>query len=103
MAQAVVQARPRRTARGSHWVELIRKEDWWAIWIGLGLIAVAVAVFTAGASIKWLSVAPQKWSRLPGLIDQLHRDGLRYASLFLLWAVLFGVAAAALGIRLSKF
>jgi uncharacterized membrane protein YadS len=103
MAEALVQIRHRRSERGSHWLELIRKEDWWAIWIGLGLIAVAVAVFTAGGSVKWLAVAPQKWSRLSDLADQWHHNGLRYASLFLLWAVLFGVAAAALGIRLSRF
>ena len=103
MAESLVQSRHRRSERGSHWLELIRKEDWWAIWIGLGLIAVAIGVFTAGGSVKWLAVAPQKWARLSDLADQLHQSGLRYASLFLLWAVLFGVAAAALGIRLSRF
>ncbi len=103
MAEALVQSRHRRSERGSHWLELIRKEDWWAIWIGLGLIAVAVGVFAAGGSVKWLAVAPQKWSRLADLADQLRDNGLRYGSLFLLWAVLFGVAAAALGIRLSRF
>jgi uncharacterized membrane protein YadS len=103
MAEALVQTRHRRSERGSHWLELIRKEDWWAIWIGLGLIAVAVGIFAAGGSVKWLAVAPQKWSRLADLADQLRHNGLRYGSLFLLWAVLFGVAAAALGIRLSRF
>jgi hypothetical protein len=48
MAEALVQTRHRRSERGSHWLELIRQEDWWAIWIGLGLIAVAVGIFTAG-------------------------------------------------------
>jgi uncharacterized membrane protein YadS len=103
MAEALVQTRHRRSERGSHWLDLIRKEDWWAIWIGVGLIAVAVGIFAAGGSVKWLAVAPQKWSRLADLGDQLRDNGLRYGSLFLLWAVLFGVAAAALGIRLSRF
>ena len=103
MAETLVQTRHRRSERGSHWLELIRKEDWWAIWIGLGLIAVAVGIFAAGGSVKWLAVAPQKWSRFSDLADQLRHNGMRYGALFLLWAVLFGVAAAALGIQLTKF
>ena len=53
--------------RRSSWNELFRKEDWWAIWIGLTLVAVAVALFVNGGSIKWIAVAPQKWShpRMP--------------------------------------
>ena len=50
--------------RRSPWGELFRKEDWWAIWIGLGLIAVALALFAAGSTIKWIAPAPQKWSHL---------------------------------------
>ena len=52
-------ARYRLSVRPSVWGELIRKEDWWAIWIGLGVVAAAVALFANGSSIKWLAVAPQ--------------------------------------------
>jgi uncharacterized integral membrane protein (TIGR00698 family) len=90
-------------SRESSWVELIRKEDWWAIWIGLGLIIVAVGLFVAGDSMKWLAVAPQKWSHLTDGMSQLRQQGLRYAALFLLWAVIFGTGAAALGIKLSRY
>jgi hypothetical protein len=42
--------------RMSAWKELIRKEDWWAIWIGVGLIVVAaVSSRTAAASSGWPS------------------------------------------------
>jgi uncharacterized membrane protein YadS len=82
---------------------LIRNEDWWAIWIGLGLIAVATGLFAAGGSIKWLAVAPQKWSHWPELASQVEKNGARYAGLFLLWSVLFGAGAAALGIDYRKF
>ena len=46
--------------RRSPWGELLRTEDWWAIWIGLGLVATALALFGSGASVKWLAIAPQK-------------------------------------------
>jgi uncharacterized membrane protein YadS len=91
------------TARSSAWRELLRKEDWWAIWIGLGLIAVAVALFAGGSSIKWIAVAPQKWSHLSDVRLQLKQHGAQYAALFVLWAAAFGIGAAALGIKISRF
>jgi uncharacterized membrane protein YadS len=94
-----------RTSREptSPWGELVRTEDWWAIWIGLGLICVAVLLFANGGSIKWLAVAPQKWGHPAEVLGQLHQNGLRYAALFVLWAVLFGIGFASLGIELSAF
>ncbi len=103
MVQIAQPVPSRLTVRGAPWGELFRKEDWWAIWIGLGLIAVAVALFSAGSSIKWIAVAPQKWSHLAQVGQQLKQHGLQFAALFVLWAVAFGVGAAALGIKFSRF
>src|ERR1700732_4775555 len=85
------------------WSNLFRQEDWWAIWIVLGLIAAAVALFAGGSSIKWIAVAPQKWSHLADVRQQLTQHGLQYAALFVLWSVSFGIGAAALGIKITRF
>jgi uncharacterized integral membrane protein (TIGR00698 family) len=90
-------------ARRSAFKELLQKEDWWAIWIGLALIAVAVGLFASGGSIKWIAVAPQKWSQLGDVATQLKTHGAQYAALFVLWSVAFGVGAQALGINISRF
>jgi uncharacterized membrane protein YadS len=82
---------------------LVRNEDWLSILIGLSLIAVAASVFAAGGSIKWLALAPQKWSRLSEAGAQLARDAVRYASLFVIWAALFGAGAAGLGSAARRF
>src|SRR6202045_1647661 len=103
MAEIAQTAHSRVIARRSPWGDLFRKEDWWSIWIGLGLIAVAVALFAGGSSIKWIAVAPQKWSHLADVRQQLTQHGLQYAALFVLWSVSFGLGAAALGIKISRF
>jgi len=103
MAEIAHTANSQSLTRRSSWGELFRKEDWWAIWIGLGLIAVAVALFAGGSSIKWIAVAPQKWSHLSDVTQQLKVHGVQYAALFLLWALAFGIGAAALGIKISRF
>jgi uncharacterized membrane protein YadS len=89
--------------RAAPWSVLISQEDWWAIWLGLGLIVAAVLLFANGASIKWLAVAPQKWSHLPELSAQLQQHGLRYGALFAMWTLLFGLGLAVLGIPLPAF
>jgi uncharacterized integral membrane protein (TIGR00698 family) len=103
MAEIARTADSRILARRSPWGDLFRQEDWWAIWIGLGLIAVAVALFAGGNSIKWIAVAPQKWSQLSDVSRQLKEHGLQYAALFVLWSVSFGIGAAALGIKITRF
>jgi hypothetical protein len=42
------------------WNELWRKEDWWAVSLGLALVVVAFVLFRGGSSINWIAVAPAK-------------------------------------------
>ena len=103
MAEIAERSHSPRAARRSPWSELWRKDDWWAIWIGLSLVSVAIALFANGGSIKWIAVAPQKWSHFADLAAQLRAHGTQYAALFVLWAVSLGLGAAALDIKLSRF
>ena len=103
MAEIAEQSPPRLSGRTSAWRELLRKDDWWAIWIGLGLVAIALALFAEGGSIKWIAVAPQKWSHLANAAEQLKQHGAQYFALYVLWAASLGIGATALGIKLSRF
>jgi uncharacterized integral membrane protein (TIGR00698 family) len=88
---------------GSRWSDLVRQDDWWAIWIGLGLVVVAVALFSSGDSIKWIAVAPQKWSHWSEVQAQLRDHAAQYGALFVLLSVLFGIGTSALGIPVRQF
>jgi uncharacterized integral membrane protein (TIGR00698 family) len=85
----------------SAWRELVSKEDWWAIWIGLGLVVVAVA--SPPGSLKWLAVAPTKWSDPGAAVAQFVAHLQQYVALFVVFAVLFGVALSALGFKVGRF
>jgi uncharacterized integral membrane protein (TIGR00698 family) len=87
----------------SNWSELFGKEDWWAVWLGLGLTVAAVWLFLHGSSIKWLAVTPKKWSHAGEALADLQVNAKRYLALFALWAVLLGTGARALGWQLRQF
>ena len=42
---------------GRGWSELWLKEDWWAIWLGLGIIVAGLILFADGASWRWVAAS----------------------------------------------
>ena len=90
-------------ARASGWKDLLQKEDWWAVWLGLGLVFVAVWLYQEGSSIKWIAVTPKKWSRFTEALADLRTQAPRYLALLLLWGALLGAGGKALGYRLRYF
>jgi len=85
------------------WHELWLKEDWWAIWVGVGLVLVAYVLFVNGSSLKWIAVTPAKWSTFTELGNHFSGNWLRYVAQFALWIALFSAALKTLGARLSEF
>jgi len=82
---------------------LFATEDWWAVWISLLVIVVAWVLFASGSSIKWLAVAPAKWSDLAQITGDFAKHWPNYVALFIVFAVLFGAGIAALGQKLTHF
>jgi uncharacterized membrane protein YadS len=91
------------SARTGGWNELWQKEDWWAIWIGLGIVIVAYLLFSSGTSIQWVAVTPARWSTFAQLGDHFSANLDRYIVQFLLWLAVFSAALVALGHRAKEF
>jgi uncharacterized membrane protein YadS len=85
------------------WKELYLKEDWWAIWLGLGIVFVAFFFFIGGSSIKWIALAPGKWSNFGQLGTNFAHQLPQYIAQFILWTVIFSISLKALGFKMAEF
>ncbi|MHB9119489.1 MAG: YeiH family protein [Burkholderiales bacterium] len=93
-------------ARRPSWRDLYLKEDWWAIWIGIGLMAVAVLLFYSGNTfLKSLAINPGglKWTSFGQLADHFFQHAGMYSLQFVTWLVLFGATTRLMGVKLSEF
>ena len=91
------------TAAPMGWKELYLKEDWWAIYLGLGIVLVAFLAFAGGSTIKWIAIAPAKWSNFSQLWTHFSSHIVQYVAQFALWAVIFSISMKALQFKLTEF
>lgn len=91
------------TNKTSAWSEFWSKEDWWAVWLGLGIVLLAYVFFLSGSSISWIAVAPAKWSNLSQLATQLSTTGIRYLALLAALLILFTIVIKFIGQKPKEF
>jgi uncharacterized integral membrane protein (TIGR00698 family) len=95
---------PKSKAMG--WKELYLKEDWWAIYLGLGITFLAVMAFMNGSPmLKSLAINPGglKWTSIDQLFSHFANNIHLYAIQFVCWLVIFGVTTRIMGIKTSEF
>jgi len=84
--------------------ELLAKEDYWAIWLGLLIIAVAVIAFWSGSPVvKRIAVTPEKWSGPGGIVADLAKNGWAYLSLFVGFLAVFSASMAIMGHNVKEY
>jgi len=104
MSEAIAGAPSERAVTNSvGWRELWLKEDWWAIWLGLGLVIAALIAFASGSDLKWITVTPAKWATVDQLGAHFAANFPRYLGQFALWLVLFTGAGTVLGHKPKNF
>jgi uncharacterized integral membrane protein (TIGR00698 family) len=94
---------PSVAAPSLRWRELWLKEDWWAIWLGLGIVVIAYGFFANGSSIRWIAVTPAKWSTFDQLGAHFAANWVRYVAQFAAWLAIFSLALTALGHKARAF
>lgn len=84
---------------------LFKKEDYWAVWLGLGLVAAALIVWALGSNfIKSVAVSfPSKWTDFGQVTKYLGDNVLNIILLWLIFTVIFAIAIKALGHDVGKF
>jgi uncharacterized membrane protein YadS len=82
------------------------KEDWWAIWIGLTVVLLGIVLFLNGSPVlKSLAVNPGglKWASFDQLADHFANNAGKYVVQFVVFALVFGVTSAIMGIKFGRF
>lgn len=88
------------------WKDLYLKEDWWAIYLGIGLMLGAIIAFYSGSgAIKLLTINPGslKWSTFGQLVGYFQHNILLYMLQLLAWLTLFGVSTKIMGFKQKQF
>jgi uncharacterized membrane protein YadS len=78
-------------------------EDYWAIWLGLGIVLLALATYWSGGSIRGWAVSPGSWSAVSELCADLTRHWGGYLAIFLLFGAVFTASMAIMGHRVGEF
>lgn len=87
----------------SGWSDLWKKEDWWAVWLGLGLVLIAILFWSMGTSLKPLAVSVPEWSNFEEVRNHFSSSAGNYLFLFLVLTLIFSLAIKILGHKLKEF
>ena len=88
------------------WKEMYLKEDWWAIYLGIGLMLITLIAYASGSNfIKLLFINPGgvHWTTFGQLLGHFGKNIHLYLLQLLFWLVVFGVSTAIMGIKPAQF
>ena len=83
--------------------KLFKTEDYWASWLGMLVIAVALVSFFSGSSIQGYAVTPGQWDSFSKLCQDLASNLPGYSITFLGLGLIFSISMAAMGHSLKQF
>jgi uncharacterized integral membrane protein (TIGR00698 family) len=83
---------------------LWRTEDWWAVWLGLGIIAAAIIFFFSGGTLRPLAVSPPRdWTSFSEVTTHLAQKWLWYLLLFGVFGGIFSASTYVMGHKLKHY
>jgi uncharacterized membrane protein YadS len=87
----------------SRGLRLFRTEDYWAIWLGMSIIALSVAFFYAGSTLNPWAVTPGAWSEPGQLIRDMLKQWPAYLLIYAGFGAFFTLSMKLMGRSLSQF
>ncbi len=85
------------------WSSLWKKEDWWAIWLGLGIVAVALIVFFAGGTITRIAIKPPTWESFGTVFQHFAQQWYWYLILLIIWLTIFTISTRIMGFKIKEY
>lgn len=83
--------------------KLLSTEDYWAIWLGLFILVLAMGVFWAGSTLAPWAVTPGTWRTASELWADLGKHAKGYLALYLGFGAVFTLSMAFMGRKLSQY
>jgi uncharacterized integral membrane protein (TIGR00698 family) len=89
---------------GERFAALWKTEDWWAVWLGLGIIASGIIFFFAGSTLAPLAVSPpQEWTALARVVAHFGAAWPWYLLLYVVFGVVFAISTTVMGHRVGHY
>ncbi|MGD8922202.1 MAG: putative sulfate exporter family transporter [Candidatus Zixiibacteriota bacterium] len=85
------------------WSDLWKKEDYWAIWMGLGIVIVAIIFFYSNSTISPIAITPPQWVSFDTVLQSFASQWLWYLLLFGAFTVVFSISSRIMGFRLKQY
>jgi uncharacterized membrane protein YadS len=84
-------------------LNLFKTEDYWAIWLGMIVIALSVGFFWAGSTLEPWAVTPGTWSDLSQLTADLGEHFFAFVLIFLGFGLVFAISMRIMGRNQRQF
>lgn len=85
---------------------LWKTEDYWAVWLGLGIMLASFSLYAGGHADKLARFAvkqPADWTDLAPVIQHLGASWPWYVLLFAAFAAVFSISLAIMGRRITEY
>ena len=83
--------------------KLWKTEDWWAVWMGLGIVIFAIVAFWMGGTIKGWAVVPSKLTSFGLVWADLAKNWAGYLIIFIVFGIVFSISLKIMGHKLVDF
>lgn len=90
----------------SAWSQLWKTEDYWAVWLGLGIILFSLLMYATGRTegLRHFAVKqPSGWTSFSAVTEHLASAWGWYIVLFLAFLIIFAISLRIMGHRVGQF